>query len=89
MKWRACSFGKFYDRGEGAVVYFDSASGNTVLITNFAAEILRTLTRSSLSTDAIFDLHGGDLEDGTEAERKEAVKSILDDLAAGHLIETF
>lgn len=88
VAWRACSQGKFYDRKEGAVVYYDSASGNTVLITDFAADVLRSITQSPMSLEALLNLHPGTTAGGIEeADLHAATQRVLDDLAANHLIE--
>ena len=41
MLWHACSEGLVFDRDEGVAVFYDSASGNTHLIDDFALKILR------------------------------------------------
>lgn len=53
MLWHSCSKGFFYDRNEGLAVFFDSASGNTHLVDDLALKILKILSVSPLSPEAI------------------------------------
>jgi hypothetical protein len=49
-----------YDRHEGAVVYYHPASGNTHLLTDAAAAILRLLAEKPLSEDELINRIGGE-----------------------------
>ena len=50
MRWQVSTAGKFYDENEGTVVYFDPQSGDTHLLTDFAAQIVRELSESPKTT---------------------------------------
>ncbi len=50
MRWQVSTVGKFYDESEGTVVYFDPQSGDTHLLTDFAAQIVRELSESAKTT---------------------------------------
>ena len=43
MKWHLASIGHIYDCGESTVAYFEPASGDTHLISAFAAYLLQQL----------------------------------------------
>ena len=43
MKWRIDAIGRFYDPSEDKVVYFDPASGDTHLLSDFAAHIIQQI----------------------------------------------
>jgi len=43
MTWHLTSAGRFFDTAEPTVVYFDPASGDTHLVSDFAAHLLRQL----------------------------------------------
>ena len=53
MLWHSCSDGLVYDRQEGLAVFFDSISGNTHLVDDLAIKILKLLSVSPLSSEAI------------------------------------
>mgnify|MGYP003434900563 FL=1 len=53
MKWRVDSMGRFYDPAEDTVVYFDSQSGDTHLLSDFAAYIMQQLGDQHLSTEEL------------------------------------
>ena len=55
MIWRLSSPGALYDCNENTVVYFDPASGNTHLLSDFAGHIIQSLATKPLSTDQIAD----------------------------------
>lgn len=55
MKWRIESKGLFYDAHESTVVYFDSYSGDTHLLSDFAACVLQQFDDQPLTIDALAD----------------------------------
>jgi PqqD family protein of HPr-rel-A system len=53
MKWRIHSTGRFYDANENTVVYFDSHSGDTHLLSDFAAFIMQQLGSGPLTSEQL------------------------------------
>ena len=53
MKWGLESKGRFYDANEGTVVYFDSHSGDTHLLSDFAAHVLQQFDARLLTIDEL------------------------------------
>lgn len=84
MKWRSGSSGHTYDCGEDVVVYFDSASGDTHLISEFAAFIMRKISDagSPLDVQGIIELITDDIEEQDLPELSLAIPEILTELVA-------
>jgi PqqD family protein of HPr-rel-A system len=82
MHWRMTATGKFYDAGEHTVVYFDTASGDTHLISDFAAFLLRSLVEQSLTTSEVSALVAPqfDMQADNRGEITAAVASVLEEL---------
>jgi len=55
MEWRLTSPMREYDRDEGMVVFFHPATGNTHLLTDSAAALLRLLASKPLSEADLID----------------------------------
>jgi PqqD family protein of HPr-rel-A system len=72
--------GRIYDAGEGDVVYFDSNSGDTHLLSDFAAYILRTFNTRSLTTEQLLNEVTPDIESGDAIELEAAVSNVLSEL---------
>ena len=69
--------GRIYDAGEGDVVYFDSNSGDTHLLSDFAAYILRTINTRSLTTEELLNEVTPEIESGDATELESAVANVL------------
>lgn len=84
MKWHIDSAGQFYDCEENLVVYFDSASGDTHLISDFAAYLLQQIAGKGhpLNEEEIIDLVTADIEPADLFELTKAIPDILGELAA-------
>ncbi|MCB1667785.1 MAG: HPr-rel-A system PqqD family peptide chaperone [Porticoccaceae bacterium] len=89
MKWRACSKGLWYDRGEGRSVYFDPASGDTHLLDEFAAHILQQLSLKSLSESELQQQCEPALADLSTDEQEQFLEQLLLELASLDLVEVF
>lgn len=50
MQWRLTSHGEIYDNAEGYVVYYEPRSGDTHLLSEFAAFLIRELTVAARTT---------------------------------------
>jgi hypothetical protein len=82
MKWHIDSIGNFYDCGENTVIYFDPASGDTHLISDFAACLMRHIGEAnrSLETGEIIQLVTDDIEPEDLLELSNAIPGILNEL---------
>ncbi len=76
MKWRVEAVGQFYDPSEGLVVYFDPASGDTHLISEFAAYLVRQLALTPLTLEEITE----QIEQDVEPEDQSALITKLPDI---------
>ncbi|MCB1844461.1 MAG: HPr-rel-A system PqqD family peptide chaperone [Halioglobus sp.] len=82
MTWRVHSAGKFYDPGEATVIYFDTRSGDTHLLSGFAAHILMLLEAQSMTTEHLVERVAADTDNGDAGKINDAVTAILDELLA-------
>jgi hypothetical protein len=89
MKWKAGSIGKFYECGESTVVYFDLASGDTHLISDFAAFLIRNIAAAERSLDLgeIIALVTDDIEPQDLMELSNAIPGVLTELANLDIVE--
>ena len=83
MTWRAQTTGRFYDPGEGQVVYFDLASGDTHLLSDVAAHLLRLLQPKPLSLEEL----ATHFDEGSPEETASALHVVLDELVALNILE--
>jgi len=82
MKWRVESRGRIYDPGENAVVYFDTVSGDTHLLSDFAAYILDQFDEQPLTSRDLVGRVSASMETGQFPDLEEAVAGVLEELAA-------
>lgn len=73
---------EIYDRGEESVVYYDSASGDTHLISRYAARLLQNIKTFPRSIEEIVEALGVDSDDeiGDSSEFQCRVREILHQL---------
>lgn len=88
MKWRLESSGLFYDANEGSVVYYDPDSGDTHLLSEFAACVLRAFNNKAVDTQELLRALQTELTDHTEAELQDATTAILEELVAMHILKS-
>lgn len=81
MKWHIKSVGEIYNRGERSAIYFDPASGDTHLISDFTAHLLQIISITPLSTDDILARLTPDIENEDAEELLQAVPAILNQLS--------
>jgi hypothetical protein len=83
MKWHIDSIGQLYDCGESMVVYFDPASGDTHLISDFAAYLIQQIAGQArpLKYEEILELITADIEPADLSELTPAIHNILSELA--------
>ena len=82
MKWQITPNGRTYDPGEDTVVYFDADSGDTHLISEFAAIIITKFAGRSAEAREIIALLANQVDPELAPELPEAVPRIMDELAA-------
>ncbi len=78
MKWRLQSTGRIYDAGEGQVVYFHTASGDTHLLGEFAAHLLELFGEGPRDLAQLLD-EVAVTGDGTTPP-EDTVRSVVDEL---------
>jgi PqqD family protein of HPr-rel-A system len=82
MKWRKDSRGRVYDANEGTVVYFDSHSGDTHLLSDFAAYIMQQFDDQPLTTGDLVNKISPTIDSGDIPDLTEAVSGVLEELVA-------
>ena len=83
MIWRAQTTGRFYDPGEGQVVYFDLDSGDTHLLSDVAAHLLEMLQDRPLTLEEL----AANFDEGTAEETAGALRAVLEELVALDILE--
>lgn len=82
LKWRIASAGRVYDPGESTVVYFDTESGDTHLLSDFAAFIIEQFGTQCLSADELLNRVSPEVEPGQFPDLAAAVQDVVRELAA-------
>lgn len=82
MKWRLSSAGRFYDSYEGTVVYFDTRSGDTHLLSDFAAHLVQQFGDQLLTIEELVQQIAPSLESADIPDLEEAVPDVLEELVA-------
>ena len=85
MTWRVQAPGQFYDAGESSVIYFDPRSGDTHLISDFAAHLVHELSDAPADTPSLVERVTRQVETDTEEPEEStdlagAIESILQEL---------
>ena len=80
MKWRIESIGRFYDANESTVVYFDSHSGDTHLLSDFAAYLMRQLFEQPLTTEELVNQISHSIDTENISDLKATVSGVLEEL---------
>ena len=80
MKWRIDSMGRFFDAGEGMVVYFDPASGDTHLVSDFAAYLIQQFADQPMDIEELINRISPDIDSGDLLEMTEATPDVLAEL---------
>jgi PqqD family protein of HPr-rel-A system len=80
MQWRIHAMGRFYDAHEDSIVYFDSHSGDTHLLSNFAAHVMQQLGHERLTTQELVNKIASTMVSGDIRELTEAVSGVLEEL---------
>jgi PqqD family protein of HPr-rel-A system len=87
MKWRIDSMGRFYDAHEDTVVYFDTHSGDTHLLSDFAAHIMQQLGDNSLTTEELVHRISPAIDSDNVPDLTVAVSGILEELLALDILQ--
>ena len=84
MSWKIDSVGLFYSCGEGMEVYFDPASGDTHLVSEFAAYLIRQIAGKNrpLDSEELISLIATDIEPADLPELIQAIPDILAELTS-------
>ena len=80
MKWLAYSPGRLYDADESTVVYFDSHSGDTHLLSDFAGYIMQQLTNQPMTTEELVNQLSPSFEPDDASDLNEVVIGVLEEL---------
>ena len=87
MKWRIDSIGRFYDANEDTVVYFDSHSGDTHLLSDFAGFVMQQLDDQPLTTEELVNKISPTIESSTISELTKAISGVLEELVAFNILK--
>ena len=87
MKWCLAAVGHVYDCNEAAIVYYDTASGDTHLLSAFAAHLIQIISSEPLTIEGVIDKVAFDTEGDDRATLGEAVASTLQQLADLDIVE--
>ena len=87
MKWQLDCMGRFYDPGEGMVVYFDPASGDTHLISDFAAYLVRQFTDQPMDMGTLIEKISPDIDPGDLFELTQATPDVLAELVTLDILQ--
>ncbi|MEZ5501990.1 MAG: HPr-rel-A system PqqD family peptide chaperone [Halioglobus sp.] len=87
MKWRIRSIGRYYDANESTIVYFDSCSGDTHLLSDFAAHVLQQFSDRPLTTEELVNHISQSMESGELAVLERSVSGVLEQLVALDILQ--
>ena len=87
MQWYASTPGAFYDCDEATVVYFHPPSGNTHLVSDFAAYLIRQLALEPMTVEQIAGQLAPIVAPHDHQGVANALPDLLDDLARLDIIE--
>ena len=79
--------GRFYNPAEDTVVYFDSHSGDTHLISDFAAYVMQQLDDQPLTTEELVKRISPAIESSNIPELTMAVSGVLEELVALDIVK--
>jgi hypothetical protein len=88
MKWRIEPMGRFYDANESTVVYFEVRSGDTHLLSDFAAYVIQQLGEQTLTTEELVNQISLDMESGELSVLQESVAGVIEQLVTMDILQT-
>ena len=87
MKWRIESRGRFYDPDESTVVYFDTHSGDTHLLSAFAAFVLQKFDDKPLSAEELVNQISPSIESDDISDLTAVLPGVLQELVALDILQ--
>lgn len=79
--------GRFYDCGEESIVYFDVQTGDTHLVSDFAAHIIHLLTGRAMGFEMLLENLSAEVEADGFADMAAVLPDILAELVALDIVE--
>jgi hypothetical protein len=89
MTWRIYSKGQLYDANESTVVYFDSYSGDTHLLSDFAGFVMQQLSNQPLTTEEVVNQISLSVDSEGIPDLEEAVTGVLEELALLDILKRY
>ena len=87
MNYRVAMPGRFYDCGESSVVYFDLQTGDTHLVSDFAAHVIETLAIKPMDANTLIDAVAMDIATEDRPDLATVIPDILGELISLDIIE--
>lgn len=87
MTWHVKSAGRFYDPDESSVIYFDTRSGDTHLISDFAACLIELLQKQPMTTATLLTQISPEADEYNRTELEESVVATLQELVTLDILE--
>lgn len=87
MKWQITTMGRIYDPGEGSAVYYDHRTGDTHLLTDFAAFLISQLGSQAHSEQDVVETIREHFEADEQTSVPELVHQVLKDLHALDIVQ--
>lgn len=78
--------GRFYDCRESSIVYFDLQTGDTHLVNNFTAHVIRVLADHPMDFNRLIENLASDVEAEDRSSMAEVLPGILDELISLNMI---
>jgi PqqD family protein of HPr-rel-A system len=82
MKWQRNTVGRFYDANEATVVYFDARSGDTHLLSDFAAYLLQQFGAQPVTTEELVNKVSPSIDTEDISDLRATVSGVLEELVA-------
>ena len=89
MTWRVYSKGRLYDANESTVVYFDSYSGDTHLLSDFAGYVMQQLNEQPLTTAELVQKISSDVDSEDIPDLESAVTGVLEELVLLDILKRY
>lgn len=87
MLWQIESMGRFYDANEGSVVYFDPNTGDTHLLSDFAAFVIQQFTDQPLDSAELTKRLAPHVDLDEASELPQQIDGILAELHDLHIVQ--
>ena len=89
MHWQIDSMGLFYEPEDGMVIYFDPASGDTHLVSEYAAYLIRQFADQPqpMDIDTLINHISPDIDPDDLLELTQATPDVLAELVALDILQ--